>query len=79
MLIMAGNTFDYIEGFVIINRTGVLNNWRTSFKPHGPVQASLFQSSGRVLYCLELTKNFNTDETDIMEQVSQLFFYASRY
>ncbi|GJN16775.1 hypothetical protein PR202_gb03796 [Eleusine coracana subsp. coracana] len=72
-LIMAENTFDYIEGFVIINRTGILNNWRTSFKPQDPVQASHFQSDGRVLYCLELTMNFNTDEADIMEQVSQLF------
>ncbi|OEL37781.1 Cytokinin dehydrogenase 4 [Dichanthelium oligosanthes] len=73
MLIMAENTFDYIEGFVIINRTGILNNWRTSFKPQDPVQASHFQSDGRVLYCLELTKNFNSDDTDIMEQVSSSF------
>lgn len=71
---MAENTFDYIEGFVIINRTGILNNWRTSFKPHDPVQASHFQSDGRVLYCLELTKNFNPDEADIMEQVSFNYF-----
>lgn len=76
---MEENTFDYIEGFVIINRTGILNNWRTSFKPQDPVQASHFQSDGRVLYCLELTMNFNTDEADIMEQVSQLFLCASRY
>jgi len=78
MLIMAENTFDYIEGFVIINRTGILNNWRTSFKPQDPVQASRFQSDGRVLYCLELTKNFNSDEADIMEQVSSLFPFAPR-
>jgi cytokinin dehydrogenase len=71
MLIMAENAFDYIEGFVIINRTGILNNWRTSFKPQDPVQASHFQSDGRVLYCLELTKNFNTNEADVMEQASQ--------
>ncbi|PKA61768.1 Cytokinin dehydrogenase 9 [Apostasia shenzhenica] len=30
MLISAEKTFDYIEGFVIINRTGILNNWRSS-------------------------------------------------
>ncbi|XP_066307932.1 cytokinin dehydrogenase 4-like [Miscanthus floridulus] len=68
MLIMAENSFDYIEGFVIINRTGILNNWRASFKPQDPVQASHFQSDGRVLYCLELTKNFNSEDADIMEQ-----------
>ncbi|KAF2322440.1 hypothetical protein GH714_017145 [Hevea brasiliensis] len=28
LLIYAESTFDYIEGFVIINRTGLLNNWR---------------------------------------------------
>jgi len=68
MLIMAENSFDYIEGFVIINRTGILNNWRASFKPQDPVHASHFKSDGRVLYCLELTKNFNSDDADIMEQ-----------
>jgi len=78
MLIMAENSFDYIEGFVIINRTGILNNWRASFKPQDPVQASHFQSDGRVLYCLELTKNFNSDDADIMEQVSLLFQFATR-
>jgi hypothetical protein len=75
-LIMSEDTFDYIEGFVIINRTGILNNWRTSFKPQDPVQASRFQSDGRVLYCLELTKNFNSDDADTMEQVSSLFPFA---
>lgn len=75
---MAENSFDYIEGFVIINRTGILNNWRVSFKPQDPVQASHFQSDGRVLYCLELTKNFNSDDADIMEQVNLLFHFATR-
>lgn len=68
MMISAEKTFDYIEGFVIINRTGILNNWRTSFKPQDPVQASQFQSDGRVLYCLEMTKNFNHDEAGVLGQ-----------
>ncbi|KAF8755335.1 hypothetical protein HU200_011349 [Digitaria exilis] len=42
MLIMAEKTFDYIEGFVIINRTGILNNWRTSFKASGPSPSKPF-------------------------------------
>ncbi|KAG8079042.1 hypothetical protein GUJ93_ZPchr0007g5995 [Zizania palustris] len=79
MLITAEKTFDYIEGFVIINRTGVLNTWRTSFKPQDPVQASQFQSDGRVLYCLELTKNFNPDEADIMEQEVGALLCRLRY
>lgn len=69
MLISARETFDYIEGFVIINRTGLLNNWRSSFNPQDPVQASRFDSDGRILFCLEMTKNFNRDEADVMHQV----------
>lgn len=69
MLISAKKTFDYIEGFVIINRTGILNNWRSSFNPQDPVQANHFKSDGKTLFCLEMTKNFNADETDIMNQV----------
>ena len=71
MLISAERTFDYIEGFVIINRTGILNNWRSSFNPHDPVWASQFESDGRVLFCLEMTKNYNPEEVDNMEQVSR--------
>uniref|UniRef100_A0A0E0L1U8 cytokinin dehydrogenase n=1 Tax=Oryza punctata TaxID=4537 RepID=A0A0E0L1U8_ORYPU len=71
MLISAEKTFDYIEGFVIINRTGILNNWRSSFNPQDPMRASQFESDGKVLFCLEMTKNFNPDEADVMEQVSQ--------
>ncbi|KAK8546089.1 hypothetical protein V6N13_067324 [Hibiscus sabdariffa] len=62
-LISGESMFDYIEGFVIINRTGLLNNWRSSFNPQDPVQASKFKSDGRTLYCLELAKYFNRDET----------------
>lgn len=79
MMISAEKTFDYIEGFVIINRTGILNNWRTSFKPQDPVQASQFQSDGRVLYCLEMTKNFNHDEADSMEQEVGVLLSRLRY
>ena len=73
MLISAQKTFDYIEGFVIINRTGILNNWRSSFNPQDPVRASQFKTDKKVLFCLEMTKNFNPEEADIMEQVRQQF------
>lgn len=72
MLISAEKTFDYIEGFAIINRTGLLNNWRSSFNPQDPVQASQFKSDGRILFCLEMTKNFNPEETELAEKVLQL-------
>ncbi|KAF4361087.1 hypothetical protein F8388_016896 [Cannabis sativa] len=64
------NSFDYIEGFVIINRTGLLNNWRSSFNPHDPSQASQFNSDGKTLFCLELVKYFNKDNIDMVNQVS---------
>uniref|UniRef100_A0ACD6APY1 Uncharacterized protein n=1 Tax=Avena sativa TaxID=4498 RepID=A0ACD6APY1_AVESA len=73
MLISAQKTFDYIEGFVIINKTGILNNWRSSFNPHDPVRASQFKTDKKVLFCLEMTKNFNPEAADIMEQVRQRF------
>ncbi len=71
-LISSENSVDYIEGFVIINRTGLLNNWRTSFSPKDPLQASQFISDGRTLYCLEIAKYFNPDESDIMNQVTSI-------
>ncbi|OVA07384.1 FAD linked oxidase [Macleaya cordata] len=67
-LISSENTFDYIEGFVLINRTGLLNNWRSSFNPQDPLQASRFNSDGRTLFCLEMAKHFNPDEINIMNQ-----------
>ncbi|XP_022744792.1 cytokinin dehydrogenase 6-like [Durio zibethinus] len=67
-LISGETTFDYIEGFVIINRTGLLNNWRSSFNPQDPVQASQFKSDGKTLFCLELAKYFNPEETAVVNQ-----------
>lgn len=68
-LISTENSFDYIEGFVIINKTGLLNNWRSSFSPKDPLQANEFSSDGRTLYCLEMVKYFNPDETKTANQV----------
>lgn len=81
-LISASKTFDYIEGLVIKNKTGLLNNWRTSFDPQDPVQASHFVSDGRTLYCLELTKNlypekFDTVNQEIEDLLSQLSYIPS--
>ncbi|KAG0477337.1 hypothetical protein HPP92_014178 [Vanilla planifolia] len=71
MLISSKKTFDYIEGFVIKNKTGLLNIWRSSFKPQDPVQASRFNSEGRTLYCLEMTKNFDPNDPDMAMQVER--------
>ncbi|XP_047313265.1 cytokinin dehydrogenase 1-like [Impatiens glandulifera] len=65
-LISSAKTFDYIEGFVIINRTGVLNSWKSSsFNPHHPQEASEFVSEGKTLFCIEVAKYiFLNDEED---------------
>ncbi|KAJ0100192.1 hypothetical protein Patl1_20433 [Pistacia atlantica] len=81
-LISLEKSFDYIEGFVLINRTGFVNNWRSSFNPKDPVQASQFISDGKVLYCLELAIYFNPEETTAMNQkveslLSELSFIPS--
>lgn len=78
-LISAENTFDYIEGFVIINRTGLLNNWRSSFDPQDPAQASQFKSDGRTLFCLELAKYFNPEETEMANQVKSSWKTISQF
>jgi cytokinin dehydrogenase len=64
-----GHKFDYIEGFVIINRTGLLNSWRLSFTAEEPLEASQFKFDGRTLYCLELAKYLKQDNKDVINQV----------
>ncbi|VVB06727.1 unnamed protein product [Arabis nemorensis] len=81
-LIAADNKFDYIEGFVIINRTGLLNSWRLTFTPEDPSEASQFKSDGRTLYCLEVAKYFKLDNKDIINQevkesLSELSYISS--
>ncbi|CAA2986641.1 cytokinin dehydrogenase 1-like [Olea europaea subsp. europaea] len=68
-LICSEMSFDYIEGFVIINRTGLLNNWRSSFNAKDPLQASQFNSEGRILYCLEVAKYFDPGKSDLVNQI----------
>ncbi|CAN4089855.1 unnamed protein product [Withania somnifera] len=67
-LISSKDSFDYVEGFVIINKTGLLNNWRSTFNPKDPLLARTFSSEGKVLYCLEVAKYFNPEETTNTDQ-----------
>ncbi|KAL2514618.1 Cytokinin dehydrogenase 6 [Forsythia ovata] len=67
-LISVENTFDYIEGLVIINKTGLIHNWRSSFNPQDPAKASRFVSDRRTLFCLELAKNFNPENAEKTDQ-----------
>lgn len=72
LLISAENTFDYIEGLVIKNRTGLLNNWRSSFNPKDEDQADQFRSEGKTLFCLELAKYFDPETMDTTYKVLQI-------
>ncbi|WCJ33412.1 Cytokinin dehydrogenase 1 [Euphorbia peplus] len=81
-LISSQDSFDYIEGFVNINRSDLLQSWRSSFTAKDPVQASQIISDGKTLYCLEIAKYFNPEEYDIMNKktedlLSELSFILS--
>ncbi|KAF9686779.1 hypothetical protein SADUNF_Sadunf02G0025200 [Salix dunnii] len=60
--------FDYVEGFVIVDE-GLINNWRSSFfSPRNPVKISSIAGNGGVLYCLEITKNYDESTADTIDQ-----------
>ncbi|KAK9069243.1 hypothetical protein SSX86_013359 [Deinandra increscens subsp. villosa] len=67
-LISSNGSFDYVEGFVLINRNGLLNNWRSSFKNKDPAQASGFVSEGKTVFCLEIAKYFKQEDMDTIDQ-----------
>ncbi|CAN6815095.1 unnamed protein product [Brassica oleracea] len=70
-LITKKNGFDYVEGFVTVNRTGLLDNWRSSFSPNDSIGASQFKSEGKTLYCLEVVKYFKTEDAKSMHQETE--------
>ncbi|CAN1121151.1 Cytokinin dehydrogenase 1, partial [Linum perenne] len=51
--------------FVVVNSTGILNNWRSSFHPNDTVQATRFVSDAKTLYCLEVAKYYDQTDDDI--------------
>ncbi|KAI3886517.1 hypothetical protein MKX03_009400 [Papaver bracteatum] len=61
--------FDYVEGFVIVDE-GLINNWRSSFfSPKNPIKiSSINGSDGGVLYCLEITRNYDDSTANSIEQ-----------
>ncbi|PIA55912.1 hypothetical protein AQUCO_00700318v1 [Aquilegia coerulea] len=60
--------FDYVEGFVIVDE-GLVNNWRSSFfSPKNPVKISSLNTTGGVLYCLEITKNYDESTANTIDQ-----------
>ncbi|XP_026446893.1 cytokinin dehydrogenase 5-like isoform X2 [Papaver somniferum] len=61
--------FDYVEGFVIVDE-GLINNWRSSFfSPKNPIKiSSINGSDGGVLYCLEITRNYDDSTANSIDQ-----------
>ncbi|KAK9164252.1 hypothetical protein Syun_005154 [Stephania yunnanensis] len=60
--------FDYVEGFIIVDE-GLINNWRSSFfSPRNPVNLTSIGAYD-VLYCLEVTKNYDKSTADTVDQV----------
>jgi hypothetical protein len=68
--------FDYVEGFVVAAE-GLINNWRSSFSPQNPVKLNALKHHTGVLYCLEVTKNYNDDTVGSVDQVRSLFVSAA--
>lgn len=65
----AGGRFDYVEGFVIVDE-GLINNWRSSFfSPRNPVKITSLAGGNGVLYCLEVTKNYDESTAGSVDQV----------
>jgi cytokinin dehydrogenase len=53
-----------VEGFVVAAE-GLINNWRSSFfSPQNPVKLSSLKQHTGVLYCLEVTKNYDDSTTN---------------
>ncbi|CAH9102719.1 unnamed protein product [Cuscuta europaea] len=67
-LVSSKDSFDYVEGFVVINRSGLVSSWRSTFEPKDPVQATQFSSEGKTLFCLEVAKYFNPEEASFLEK-----------
>lgn len=65
----ASKKFDYVEGSVIVDE-GLVNNWRSSFfSPSNPVKiSSLGAANGGVLYCLEITRNYDESSAGSLDQ-----------
>ncbi|PAN28207.1 hypothetical protein PAHAL_5G138300 [Panicum hallii] len=63
-----GRRFDYVEGFVVAAE-GLINNWRSSFfSPQNPVKLSSLKHRSGVLYCLEVTKNYDDGDAASVDQ-----------
>jgi hypothetical protein len=67
-------TFDYVEGFVIINNDNPFNGWKSvPFAPEQLNSSMIPKDAGSVMYYIELTKGFDSIDIHAMEQVRIIF------
>lgn len=65
------NTFDYFEGFVVINNDNPINGWKSvPFIPDHINSSMIPQDAGSVMYYIELTKSYDLQELPTLAQVN---------
>lgn len=60
---------DYIEGSVVVDHAGLINNWRSSFASPGNVSSLVGVANGGVLYRLEIAKNYQQSNANSVDEV----------
>lgn len=61
---------DYVEGSVIVDdQASSLNNWRSSFSSASNISSLVGVAKGGVLYSLEIAKNYQQSNANIIDQV----------
>jgi cytokinin dehydrogenase len=67
-------TFDFIEGFVVMNTEDPINGWKSvPFSPDQMTASMLPPDAGSVLYYLEITVGYNLEDVGpALEEVSPL-------
>ncbi|WOH00892.1 hypothetical protein DCAR_0520268 [Daucus carota subsp. sativus] len=59
---------DYIEGSVVVDHAGLINNWRSSFASPGNVSSLVGVANGGVLYRLEIAKNYQQSNANSVDE-----------
>lgn len=75
-----GDSFDYVEGFVLVNSDDPANGWPTvPLDPdHGFDPDHIPRTAGPVLYCLELARHYwRTDQPSEVDTVTIFSFSDS--
>ena len=67
----AAPTFDYVEGFVVVNNANGINGWGSvPFGGPGDITPTMIPAhAGTIMYCLEVTKAYSAAELPTLDQV----------